>query len=614
MLGSGVLMKEPREAESSLWDEVKHLPDHPGIYIFQDAQGRPLYVGKAKSLKKRVSSYFRGTSNRRLTALMEEAVSIDIVLTDTEADALLIENQWIKKHGPRFNILLRDDKTYPYLKLTAEPYPRIAFTRRIRNDRAQYFGPYLPGGLARRSIKIVQKLFQIRVCRIPMDGSLERPCLYYDMKRCLAPCVTGLTTEVIYREAVQGAAQFLAGRTDSLLRRLREEMKESAEGLEFEHAGRLRDLIADIELVSPQQKLSSVRGEDIDIWGGYLAGGHGTLANLIMRGGVVIDRRELFFEGVGEILPAELMAQILPQYYHYNTFNPREIHVPEPFEGMESLASWLSERSGRKIYVQLPSRGPKAHRLALATRNAKMGHERRFRGHENHQAVLDSLVQHLHLTDSLSRIEGFDISHFQGGETVASCVVWEEGKMRRSEYRSFNIRGLEGPDDYLSMHQVISRRYTRVLKESGAMPDLILIDGGRGQLNAALNALVELGVEEVPTVALAKKEEEIYRPQDPEPLALPKRDPGLLLLREIRDEAHRFAVSRHQRRRRKGSLTSSLDRIEGIGPKRRKKLLRSFGSLSGVTRASQKELVQVLGRQTGFRVWQHLHPDTSDNP
>ncbi len=607
-------MNEPRDSESSLSEEVQHLPDHPGIYIFQDAQGRPLYVGKAKSLKKRVSSYFRGSANRRLAALMEEAASIDVVLTDTEAEALLIENQWIKKYGPRFNILLRDDKTYPYLKLTTEPYPRIAFTRRIRNDRAQYFGPYLPGGLARRSTKIVQKLFQIRVCRIPIDGSLERPCLYYDMKRCLAPCVAGLTTEEIYNDAAQGAAQFLAGRTDTLLRRLRLEMKESSEGLDFEQAGRLRDLIADIEMVSPQQKLSSVRGEDIDIWGGYLAGGHGTLANLIMRGGVVIDRRELFFEGVGEIPLPELMAEILPQYYHYNTFTPREIHVSAPFEGMESLAYWLSERSGRKIYLQLPSRGPKAHRLALAARNAKMGHERRFRGHETHRKALESLTEHLHLPDSLSRIEGFDISHFQGGETVASCVVWEEGKMRRGEYRSFNIRGLQGPDDFLSMYQVISRRYTRVLKESGAMPDLILIDGGRGQLNAALNALVELGVEEVPTVALAKREEEIYRPHDPEPLALPKRDPGLLLLREIRDEAHRFAVSRHQRKRRKGSLTSSLDRIEGIGPKRRKKLLRSFGSLSGVRRASEEELIQVLGRQAGIRVWQHLHPNESHNP
>ena len=605
-------MSESRGVNSSLEQEVRRLPDHPGIYIFQDAQGQPLYVGKAKSLKKRVSSYLRVGLNRRLTTLMEEARIVDVVLTDTEAEALLIENQWIKKHRPRFNILLRDDKTYPYLKITSEPYPRITFTRRIRNDRAQYFGPYLPGGLARKAIKIVQKIFQIRVCRIPMDGSLERPCLYHDMKRCLAPCVAGLTTEKVYSEAVQGATQFLAGRTDELCRRLQREMKSAAESLDFEQAGRLRDLIADIDMVSPRQKLSTVKGEDIDIWGGYLAGGHGTLANLIMRGGVVIDRRELFFEGVGDILLAELMAEILPQYYHHNTFNPREIHVSVPFEGMETLAYWLSERSDRRIYLQLPSRGPKAHRLSLAARNAKLGHERRFRGHDVQLEALESLTQHLHLTEDLSRIEGFDISHFQGGETVASCVVWEEGKMRRNEYRSFNIRGLHGSDDFLSMQQVISRRYTRTLREGGAMPDLILIDGGRGQLNAALNALVELGVEEVPTVALAKREEEIYRPQDPKPLALSKRDPGLHLLREIRDEAHRFAVSRHQRRRRKGSLTSALDRIPGIGPKRRKRLLRKFGSLSGVSRASRDQLVQELGQQTGDRVWRNLHPENPD--
>src|SRR3954468_1383423 len=597
-----------------LAERIRALPDRPGIYVFKDAEGKVLYVGKAKSLRKRASSYLSRDHEPRLAAMVAEAVDLEFVVTDSEAEALLLENNWIKKKKPRYNILLRDDKTYPYLRITLQDeYPRIAFTRRIRDDGAEYFGPFLPGGLARKAIKLVQKLFQIRVCRIEIDGSLARPCLYFDMHRCLGPCVAGLTTKETYGTAVDDARLFLAGRNEQLSKRLKREMWEAAEGEDYERAAQIRDTLAEVEAISQRRKLSSVEDEDLDVYGFHISGGNAAVASLIMRGGQVLDRRELFWEGVGHVTPEFLLSEVLPQVYDRTTFIPKEIHLPVAIDGEEALVDWLSEKKGERVYLRMPSRGPKAERVALAMHNAELAHKRRFRGLKVAPGA-SALERHLGMEEPPGRIEGFDISHFQGGETVASMVVWEEGRMRKSDYRSFNVRDLTQPDDFASMRQAVERRYKRVLEETGAMPDLILIDGGRGQLNSALGALAELGVEETSIVSLAKREEEVYVPGVPEPLRLRRDDPGLRLLQEVRDEAHRFAVSRHRARRSARTLHSRLDELGGVGPRRRKLLIQTFGSVQGVREARLEDLQNVLGSLMGRKIWEQLHAEEPANP
>jgi excinuclease ABC subunit C len=599
------------EVHEAVAQRIRELPERPGIYIFKDGS-KVLYVGKAKSLRKRATSYLLRDHEPRLATMLAEATDFEFVVTDSEAEALLLENTWIKRRKPRYNILLRDDKTYPYLKLTAEPYPRLVFTRRIRDDGANYFGPFLPAGLARKAIKLVQKLFRVRVCSIEIDGSLPRPCLYYDMHRCLGPCVAALTTAEAYAEGVTQARLFLSGRNEALLRRLKGEMWNASEATEYERAAQIRNAIAEVEAIGQRRKLSSVTGEDVDVFGVHIEAGNAAAAILVMRNGQVLDRRELFWEAAGAISPESLLSELLPQLYDRTTFIPKEIHLPAPIEGEEALLDWLSERKGERVYLRMPTRGAKAERVALARHNAEMAFRRRFRG-EAVSPGAAALARELPLLeDPPRRIEGFDISHFQGGETVASMVVWEEGRMRRGEYRSFNIRGLDQPDDFAAMRQAVERRYRRRLEEIGAMPDLILIDGGRGQLNAAIAALAELGVEETPIVALAKREEELYVPAVPEPLRLPREDPGLLLLEQVRDEAHRFAVSRHRRRRSARTLTSRLDSLSGVGPRRRQVLLTTFGSLQGVRDASVEDLAKVLGPIVGKKTFAQLHPPSED--
>jgi excinuclease ABC subunit C len=593
-----------------LAERIRELPDRPGIYIFKDPEGKILYIGKATSLRKRASSYLSRDHEPRLAAMVSEASDIDFVATDSASEALLLENNWIKAKRPRYNILLRDDKTYPYIKLTLQDdFPRIAFTRRVREDKAEYFGPFLPGGLARKAIKLVQKLFQIRVCRIEIDGKWPRPCLYYDMRRCLGPCVAGLTTKEAYDEAIQQARLFLSGRTEQLVRRLKKEMWEAAESEDYERAAQIRDTLGEIETTTQRRKLSSVEDEDLDVYGVHIGGGHAAVAVLVMRGGQILDRRELFWEGVGDVSAEQLLSEILPQIYDRTTFIPKEIHLPVPIEGEEALLEWLCEKKGEKVYLRMPSRGPKADRVGLAMHNADLAHKRRFRaGVQEYPGAL-ALEKHLNMMETPRRIEGFDISHFQGGETVASMVVWEEGKMRKSDYRSFNVKGLQQPDDFASIRQAVERRYRRILEETGAMPDLIMIDGGRGQLNAALDALTELGVEDTPIVSLAKREEEIYVPGLPVPLRLPREDMGLRLLQQVRDEAHRFAVSRHRARRNARTLHSKLDELAGIGPRRRKLLLQTFGSVTGVREATLEQVQQALGQAMGRKVFDQLHAE-----
>jgi len=594
--------------KSRVQKQIRDLPDRPGIYLFKGVRGKPLYVGKAASLRKRGTSYLGSGHEPRIATMLAEAVDLEAIITDTEAEALLLENNWIKRARPRFNILLRDDKTYPYVELTTrDDYPRVSLTRRIRDNGNEYFGPYLPGGLARKAIKLVQKLFEIRICRIEIDGSLPRPCLYYDMRRCLGPCVTGLTSRADYDRAVESARLFLSGRNDELLRQLRHQMTEAAGNLQYEQAARFRDMIVEIETISERRKLSSVRGEDVDVFGVQVQGGNAAVCILVMRGGQVLDRRELFWEGQSEVSPERVLSELLPQIYDRTSFIPREIHLPVPVEGESALVEWLSRRRGERVFLRLPSRGPKAQRVALAMRNAELAHRRRFRAADVSESAALALQKKLNLAELPRRVEGFDVSNLQGTETVASLVVWEEGKMRKSEYRTFNIRGLDVPDDYESLRQAVERRYRRRLAELGTMPDLILIDGGRGQLSAAMESLTKLGVEETPVVALAKRDEEIHSPDLPEPIRLDRRNSGLRLLQEVRDEAHRFALSHHRRRRSARSLRGALDEIKGMGPKRRRELLQHFGSLAAVKEASCEDLQRLLGPVTGLRVYSYVH-------
>ena len=595
-----------------LAEQIRALPNQTGIYVFGDAEGNALYVGKAKSLRKRGSSYLRDKQEARIATMLGEAVDLDFVLSGSEAEALLLENNWIKNKKPRYNILLRDDKTYPYVRLTLEDdYPRITLTRRLSGDGAQYFGPYLPAGLARKAINLVQKLFEIRICTIEIDGSLTRPCLYHDLGRCLGPCVAGLTSRRDYGEAVRQARLFLSGRNEQLVRELKVAMGEASKRLRYEEAARCRDMIAEIEAISQRRKLGSTRGEDVDIFGVYSVGGDAAIVILVMRGGQVLDRRELFWEGARKVTPQAVLSEMLPQIYDRTAFVPKEVHLPMPIEGAEALETWLSGKRGERVYLRLPARGNKAHRLELAMSNARLAFRRRFRhGVEELEAVA-ALAEHLELTDSPTRIEAVDISNLQGSEMVGSLVVWEGGRLKKSDYRSYNVRGLAKPDDFAAIRQVVLRRYRRRLEELGAMPDLILIDGGRGQLNAALAALAELGVEETPVIGLAKRQEEVYLASRPEPLRLPRRDPGLRLLQQLRDEAHRFALARHRSRRSRRSLASALDEYDGIGPKRRRLLLEEFGSLKRLEQVSRDELQRVLGAKIGARLHRQLEETTN---
>ncbi|HSM14060.1 MAG TPA: excinuclease ABC subunit UvrC [Thermoanaerobaculia bacterium] len=583
------------EANEALRERAGEAPEQPGIYLFLDGEGGTLYVGKAKSLRKRVASYFARELEPRLESMLGEARDLEWVVAGSEREALLLENNFIKERRPRYNVLLRDDKTYPYLKLTREPWPRIVFTRRVRDDGAEYFGPYLPGGLARRAVQLVQKLFGIRVCSIPIDGRLPRPCLYWDMKRCLGPCVAGLTSPERYADAIERARLFLSGRIEPLVRELRAQMSEAAERLEFEEAARLRDLLAQVEKQGGRVALSSVEEEDADLYGVALHGRQAAVSILVMRGGRVLDRRELFWEGSAGTTPEALLSELLPQVYDRTTFLPRELHLPVRIEGEEALEDWLGERRGGRVHLRFPARGPKAERLRVAAKDAEFAFRRRFRVGGETDAAIVSLQQGLDLPEPPRWIEGFDVSNTLGEESVASLVVWREGRLRKGEYRSFNIRGLEGADDFRSIGQAVERRYRRLLEETGELPDLVLVDGGRGQLNAALSALERLGLEDLPVVGLAKREEELWIAAAPDPVRLSRHDAGLQLLQRIRDECHRFALAKHRARRSRRSLRGLLDEVPGVGPVRKRALMKRFGTVDAMRAAADGELAEVVG-------------------
>lgn len=594
---------------------LKELPQRPGVYLHKNAEGEVIYVGKARNLRNRVNSYLvgRGAHDAKKMSLVNEIESIDFVTTNNELEAILLENNLIKAHQPRYNILLRDDKTYPYIKVTmSEPYPRVVFTRRVDRKKGDlYFGPFF-AGTARRILKLVADQFKLRSCDLEIvegKSALSRPCLYYDMHQCLAPCVVGLTTTEEYREMVDDVVLFLSGKSRELQERLSGRMYKAAEAENFELAKYYRDLIRTVERVQSEQQVASAGGEDADVWGVFEEGGDVAIQLFVLRDGNLVDRRELFWEKVQEYDPAEFLGEVLQRYYQDNLFIPYEILVPADIEDEPLLAEWLGSQAGHKVQIRVPQRGRGVDRLDLAVRNAKLSHESRFRKstQDRIQIAASRLGQILGAPGEIRKIESFDISNIQGSDSVAGMIVLDQGKFDKNQYRVFNIKTVIGADDFRSMAEAVDRRYRRVLEESRPFPDLILIDGGRGQLNAALTALNKLGVEEITIAGLAKREEEIYVPDREEPIRLDRHDPALQLLQMVRDETHRFAVSSHRRRRSKRVLHSELEDIPGIGEKRKRLLIERFGSLSAVKQASAQDLINILGRKVGQQVYDDLH-------
>jgi excinuclease ABC subunit C len=587
----------------------ENLPDSPGVYLFRGEKGKILYVGKARSLKKRIATYFgAGVEDTKTTALLRAQRDIETIVTRTELEALLLENTLIKKHRPRYNVCLRDDKTYPYIKITtSEAWPRALVTRRVLDDGHSYFGPFW-GGLARRIMRMITRHFQIRTCTIEIDGKLPRPCLYYDLHACLGPCVAGLTTREAYAEAVGDVILFLQGRNAELEARLETRMQAASEEENFEMAAAYRDALRTVRDVSERQVVQSLKGENVDVFGFFESGQDVAVVVLVVRGGVLQDRRDFFFEKSQELEPTAFLEAFLPQFYDANPFLPTEVHLPVAIGNPELLEEFLAVRRGAKVAVRVPQRGAAADRLRMAEVNARERHRIRFRRTGGDEAIAaERLGRAIGLPVPPQRIEAFDISHTQGTDSVASMVVFEDGRPKKSEYRLFNIAAQEllEPDDFRSMAEVVERRYRRVQQSDGPWPDLVLVDGGRGQLQAALTALDRLGVE-LPTAGLAKREEEIWLPDRPEPVRLSRKDPALQLIQHARDEAHRFAISRHRQRRGKRMRQTTLTEIPGVGPARARLLLRRFGSVKGLRGADPNEIEAAVGPVTARAVAEYL--------
>lgn len=604
-------------SESLLEAKLAALPVSSGVYLFRDAQGRLLYIGKAKNLRSRVRSYFQPGRPTDLKGefLAGTVADLDYIVTDNEVEALILESTLVKKHQPRLNVRLKDDKSFLHLKLTVnEPFPRVLLTRRVRNDGARYFGPYLPASLARSTLKIINRHFLLRTCSIPIDGRLERPCLEYFIRRCLGPCVAGLCSREEYQRAVQDVTLLLEGRNEELLRTLTMKMEEAAAREHFEAAAFFRDRIRLVRELAEKQKMASVNEDDIDIFAYYREGTRLALQLFTLRGGRVIGKREFFWEDLEFFDPASFLRDALQQYYLTAGFVPSRIYLPVEIEERELVARWLAEkresRGRRKVEILSPRQGEKLDLVMLVEKNARIAFENRFKVRPSaKQKVLEQLQEALDLPAPPRRVEAFDISNLQGAETVASLVVCLDGVMAPREYRRFRIRTVSGPNDFEAMREVVNRRFRRLRQEEEVLPDLVLIDGGKGQLHAAYAALSELGLDDLPVASIAKREELIFVQGSEDPVVLPPESPALHLVQEIRDEAHRFAVTYHRKRREMRDFTSELDRVPGIGPKRRQRLLQNFGSVARIRRASVEELTPFVGRRLAEHLKQALEGD-----
>jgi excinuclease ABC subunit C len=612
-----------------LKEQMARLPHQPGVYIYSNAAGETLYVGKARSLRDRVRSYLGayGTSPRH-DALLDEAARVEVIVTDSVVEALALENNLIKQRYPRYNILLRDDKNYPYLQLTTtEAFPRVLVARGVERNGDHFAGPFLPAKLARRTMGLTHKMFGIRSCNEVITGLRPRPCLEYDIGRCLAPCVAALCTEQRYAVAVGDTRLFLEGRNEELADQLGERMAAAAAAERYEEAAQLRDAIRTIEAVRErQQKMATAGLNDRDVFG-LKSGTEGVVIQVfVFRGGRVIERFELQtgadqgVDGAGPdftsaISDAELLEIALQQLYAEN-LPPPEVHVPFEPTDKDVLEAWLSARAERKVRILVPQRGDKKDMVELAQRNATFTYRTRFDTEATaHYGALDLLKGILKLPGLPRRIECFDISTIQGSETVASMVVCEDGRMKKSEYRKYRIRGpgalgalgaLAKADDFAAMKEVVGRRYRKILEQGGPFPDLIVIDGGKGQLNAAYGALEDIGLVNLVAIGLAKREELVFTRDSDLPMALDPHSPALRLLQRLRDEAHRFALTFHRQQRSSRDLRSELDDIAGVGARRRKQLLTQFGSVQGVRRATREELTRVVGAKAARAIIEHF--------
>jgi excinuclease ABC subunit C len=629
--------------------KIRTLPTLPGCYLYKNAEGEVIYVGKAKNLRSRVRSYFLAASqaNAKTGTLMREAVDLEYITVANEHEALALENNLIKQRKPRFNILLRDDKTYPYIKLTlTDRYPKVFVTRRVRKDGSAYFGPYFPGNLAYRLVDLIHRSFLIPSCKVDLSRYHPRACLQYYIKRCLGPCVEGLTTPEIYKQTIRDVQLFLEGRPNELEHRLTERMTEAAENEQFELAARLRDQIVTVHQMQDKQRIATADNEDADVFGFHFENDMLAVNLFHMRGGKIVDRRDLFWEDLTDLAmdaasgdaeendaaaeptalcepvanvsdtandrapfsPAAFFSALLKQLYLDQSYVPRSILVPVDFPDRQVLAELLAERTGHRVELAAPQRGDKRSLVDLVCQNARQSYDQRFRTLQpNQKAIQEALQDALTLEEPPKRIECFDISHIQGAETVASMVVWEDGGMKKSEYRKFQVRTVSGVDDFASMREIIHRRYKRLMDEKRPFPSLILIDGGLGQLHAAYAALEEIGVTLQPLASIAKKEEIIYvYGQENEPVVLDRRSPVLHLVQQIRDESHRFAVTYHRKRRQMRDRATELDDIPGVGPRTRQRLVEHFGSVRGVRQATRDALTAVVSAATADKIRKHF--------
>jgi excinuclease ABC subunit C len=654
-----------------LQQKIRTLPTSPGCYLYKNAEGEVIYVGKAKNLRTRVRSYFLQASqaNAKTGTLMREAVDLDYITVANEHEALALENNLIKQRKPRFNILLRDDKTYPYIKLTmSDRFPKVFVTRRLRKDGSAYFGPYFPGNLAHRLVDLIHRSFLIPSCKVDLSRYHPRACLQYYIKRCLGPCVEGLTTPEEYRQTIRDVQLFLEGRPGELEQRLTERMQEAAALERYELAARLRDQLTTVHQMLDKQRIATTDNEDADVFGFHYENEMLAVNLFHMRSGKIVDRRDFFWEDLPEFLeasseegeevesvvreqthiasatesltsfepdpacaapeigegaplmqhtalsepgaafsPGAFFSALLKQLYLDQGYVPRSILVPVDFPDRALLAEMLGERTGHRIEILVPQRGEKRSLVDLVGQNAKQSYDQRFRVLlPSQKAIVESLQDALTLEEPPRRIECFDISHIQGAETVASMVVWEDGAMKKSDYRKFQVRTVTGVDDFASMREIVQRRYKRLLEEKKPFPSLILIDGGLGQLHAAADALNELGVTLQPLASIAKREEIIYiYGQESDPVVLDRRSPVLHLIQKIRDESHRFAISYHRKRREMRDRDSELLSIPGVGPRTRQRLLEHFGSVRAIRQAAEKTpdaLTAVVSGSTAEKI------------
>lgn len=574
------------------------VPVSPGCYIFRDSRKKPLYVGKAKNLRKRVANYFRKNVPGKIKRLRREAAELDFIVTDGEWEAFLLENNLIKQFKPRFNVLLKDDKTYPYIKLTVKDrYPKALFTRTTKKDGSLYFGPFVPGSLARKNLKLLQDYFKVATCKYPLDGSRKRPCLLWEMGRCFAPCVKGNITPAEYAKVVGEAKLFLEGRTGELRAELEQRMKDLADERAYERAAHYRDLLRAIEALGGKQAVAGPGEGRWDFHALYGRDGDFVQHTFIVLDGKVVDRRRRRFSGV-VLERGELFSSVLTRLYSDTEALPDNVAVSEEFREAPLVERFLSERRGRRVRVLFPKRGGKALLIRNLLENARL----EFEAEVDASVLLKPLSEAIGLEAPPRRIECFDVSHTGGEATMASCVVWEGGRMVPSLYRHFSMKKAAPLDDCAAIAEAVRRRCARLTEEGSPMPDVVLVDGGAGQVNSALAAIAEVLEEPVPVVGIAKREELLYLPGVKAPIALPKDSPALRLLQRIRDEAHRFAVKGHRRRRSGKRFKSPLLEIPGIGPVSARKLLRTFMTTEAVKAAPAGELEKVVGRRAAAAV------------